>query len=98
MLAVSPAEACPNGGFFAINVGSEDGIDVVTVADAVCEALGLADVEYNFTGGIDGGRGWKGDVKRMLLAVEKLKGFGWTPEFGSRAAILDTARWLDENY
>ena len=98
MLAVSPAKACPNGGFAAINVGSEDGIDVVTVADAVCEALGLADVEYNFTGGIDGGRGWKGDVKRMLLAVEKLKGFGWTPEFGSRAAICDTAQWLDENY
>ena len=44
------------------------------------------------------GRGWKGDVKRMLLAVEKLKGFGWTPEFGSRAAICDTAQWLDENY
>ena len=98
MLAVSPAEACPDGGFAALNVGSEDGIDVVTVADAVCEALGLANVEYSFTGGVDGGRDWKGDVKRMLLVVEKLKGFGWEPQFGSRAAICDTAQWLDENY
>lgn len=98
MLAVSPAAACPNGGFAALNVGSEDGIDVVTVADAVCEALGLNGVEYSFTGGVDGGRGWEGDVKRMLLAVERLRGFGWAPQFGSRAAIFDTAQWLDENY
>jgi len=46
----------------------------------------------------DGGRGWEGDIKRMLLAVERLRGCGWAPQFGSRAAILDTARWLDENY
>jgi len=58
----------------------------------------LKGVEYKFTGGVDGGRGWKGDVKRMLLVVEKLKGFGWEPQFGSRAAICDTAQWLDENY
>ena len=98
MLAISPAEARPNGGFTALNVGSEDGIDVVTVADAICEALDLSEVEYSFTGGVDGGRGWEGDVKRMLLAVEQLRDCGWAPQFGSRAAILDTARWLDENY
>ena len=98
MLAVSPADTCPGGGFTAINVGSEDGIDVVMVADTVCEALGLTGVEYSFTGGVDGGRGWEGDVKRMLLAVERLRSFGWAPQFGSRAAILDTTRWLDENY
>jgi nucleoside-diphosphate-sugar epimerase len=34
----------------------------------------------------------------MLLAVERLHEFGWRPQFGSRAAIVDTARWLDENY
>ena len=98
MLAISPAEARPNGGFTALNVGSEDGIDVVTVADAICEALDFSEVEYSFTGGVDGGRGWEGDVKRMLLAVEQLRDCGWAPQFGSRAAILDTARWLDENY
>jgi len=94
MLSVSPTEVCSSGNLEALNVGSEDGINVVEVADAVCEAVGLDEVEYSFTGGTDGGRGWKGDVKRMLLDVDKLKAHGWKPRFDSRSAILDTARWL----
>ena len=69
------------------NIGSEDYIDVTTVADAIAGAMGLKDVNYHYTGGVDGGRGWKGDVKVMLLSIERLKRIGWTPEFSSRESI-----------
>lgn len=66
------------------NVGSEDWIDVVTIADLVTGALGLDGVEYRFTGG---DRGWVGDVPRMLLAIDRLEALGWRPPVGSRASM-----------
>jgi len=48
--------------------------------------MGLDGVEYNYTGGIDG-RGWRGDVKLMLLSIEKIKMLGWSPELGSARAL-----------
>ena len=98
MLAKAPAELCEKGEFVALNVGSKDAISVVTLANEVCKALKLKDVEYNFTGGIDGGRGWKGDVKKMRLDIKQLKSHGWDPQYTSRKAINETAKWLDENY
>jgi UDP-glucose 4-epimerase len=98
MLAKAPAELCDKGEFVALNVGSKDAIDVSALADEVCKALKLKDVDYQFTGGIDGGRGWKGDVKKMRLDIKKLKSHGWDPQYTSRKAINETAKWLDENY
>ena len=68
------------------NIGSEDSVDVTEIADIVARQMGLSDVEYRYTGGVDG-RGWKGDVKVMLLSIEKIKRLGWTPEGGSAQAI-----------
>jgi len=31
--------------------------------------MGLKNVQFTYTGGVDGGRGWKGDVKNMLLDI-----------------------------
>jgi UDP-glucose 4-epimerase len=45
------------------NIGSEDQIDVKTIAQIVIEEMGLKNVKLTFTGGVDGGRGWKGDEK-----------------------------------
>jgi UDP-glucose 4-epimerase len=98
MLAKAPRELCDAGEFTALNVGSKDSIDVVTLANEVCKSMKLKDVEYTFTGGVDGGRGWKGDVKKMRLDIKKMKSHGWDPQFTSRKAIRDTAKWLDENY
>ena len=98
MLAKAPGELCEKGEFLALNVGSKDAIDVITLANEVCKALKLKDVDYKFTGGVDGGRGWKGDVKKMRLDIKKLKSHGWDPQYTSRKAINDTAKWLDENY
>ena len=67
-----------------VNIGSEDWIDVVTIADLVTEAMGLAGVEYRFTGG---DRGWVGDVPRMQLAIDRLKALGWRPPLGSRESM-----------
>jgi len=68
------------------NIGSEDSVDVTEIADIVVGQMGLDRVEYNYTGGIDG-RGWRGDVKLMLLSIEKIKRLGWSPELGSARAL-----------
>jgi len=49
--------------------------------------MGLKGIKFKFTGGVDGGRGWKGDVKNMLLNITKLKSQGWKPKFNSKQAI-----------
>jgi len=76
------------------NVGSEDQVNVKTIAEIVIEEMGLKDVELKFTGGVDGGRGWIGDVKNMLLDVGKLKALGWKPELDSEKAVRSAAKDL----
>jgi UDP-glucose 4-epimerase len=76
------------------NVGSEDQVDVKTVAQIVIEEMGLEGVKLVFTGGVDGGRGWKGDVKNMLLDITKLKTLGWKPRLNSRQAVREAAKSL----
>ena len=77
-----------------LNLGSRDHITVKALADAVCEAMELEKVEYHWTGGVDGGRGWKGDVKVMLLGIDKLGDLGFRVVYDSRAAVLKTAKAL----
>lgn len=69
------------------NIGSEDTIDVVGIADIVTGKMGYSDVEYRFTGSAHGGGGWKGDVPSMLLSIEKIKALGWKPPHNSRQSI-----------
>ena len=75
------------------NIGSKDWIDVKKIADIVSQEMGLKP-KYQFTGGVDGGRGWKGDVKTMLLSIKEIEELGWKPKYGSREAIQMTARSL----
>ncbi len=77
-----------------LNIGSEDRVDVLTIARIVVEEMDLGDVEIKLTGGVDGGRGWKGDVKLMQLDMSRLKALGWEPLFGSAEAVRLTARAL----
>ncbi|MDP7420325.1 MAG: NAD-dependent epimerase/dehydratase family protein, partial [bacterium] len=90
--------ACENSCEMAniFNIGSRDHISVKTLANSVCEAVGLSKVSYRWTGGVDGGRGWKGDVKIMLLGIDKLKKLGFVPAYGSSDAVLKTAKSLVE--
>ena len=36
------------------------------------------------TGGVDGGKGWKGDVKNTLLDISKIKTTEWTLKHDTR--------------
>jgi UDP-glucose 4-epimerase len=74
------------------NVGSEDTINVATIASIVIEEMGLKNVEVHYTGGVEGGRGWKGDVKEMLLDISKIKKLGWKPKLNSREAVEQAAK------
>ena len=76
------------------NIGSDDWIDVRTIAHIVVEELRLTGVTYRFTGGE---RGWVGDVPRMLLAVEKLAALGWRPGYGSRESVRIAVRAMIGN-
>ena len=74
------------------NVGSDDQIEVARIAKIVAEEMNLDDVRLNFTGGVDGGRGWVGDVKNMLLDTTKLRSRGWKPRYSSEEAVRMAAR------
>ncbi|MDI9395747.1 MAG: NAD-dependent epimerase/dehydratase family protein [Euryarchaeota archaeon] len=92
---------CVNSIIFAIeksneevnifNIGSEDTISATGIGKVVMEEMGLSDVEFIYTGG---SRGWKGDVPRMRLDIEKLKSIGWKPAYTSEKSIRDTTRVL----
>lgn len=66
------------------NIGSEDWIDVKTIADVVAEEMQLKDVHYRYTGGA---LGWVGDVPKMQLSIARLKALGWKPQKGSRESV-----------
>lgn len=68
----------------SFNIGSEDWIDVTTIADIVTEEMQLKGVQYRFTGGA---LGWVGDVPKMQLAIGRLKALGWKPQKGSRESV-----------
>lgn len=93
--AVLKAFDSPIEGNVAIyNIGSEDKIPVNEIAKIVAKEQGLPHVKFKFTGGVDGGRGWIGDVKTMLLDTRKLKALNWKPKLNSRRAVQELAREL----
>ena len=73
------------------NIGSEDTISATGIGKVVVEEMELSDVEFTYTGG---SRGWKGDVPRMRLGIEKLKAMGWRPVYTSESSVRETARAL----
>ncbi|MFA5346919.1 MAG: NAD-dependent epimerase/dehydratase family protein [Methanoregula sp.] len=66
------------------NIGSEDWIDVKSIAEIVTEEMHLSNTRFTFTGGE---RGWVGDVPKMQLAVDRIKALRWKPQLGSRESI-----------
>ncbi|MFA4877463.1 MAG: NAD-dependent epimerase/dehydratase family protein [Methanoregula sp.] len=73
------------------NIGSEDWIDVKTIAEIVIEEMHLSGTKLRFTGGE---RGWVGDVPRMQLSIERLKNLRWKPQLGSKESIRIAVRDL----
>jgi len=79
--------------FDIFNVGSIDRVDVLTIAKTIMEELSLRNVKLNLIGGPEG-RGWKGDVKDMLLDCSKLEYFGWKATYNSTHAVSLTTRGI----
>ena len=56
--------------------------------------MGLENVQVELTSGVDGGRGWKGDVKNMPLDIGKIKTLGWKPKHNSKQTIRKAIKHL----
>jgi UDP-glucose 4-epimerase len=56
--------------------------------------MGCPKIRFKLTGGVDGGRGWKGDVKNMQLSIQKLLDTGWKPKYSSEQAVKRTTHEL----
>ena len=79
--------------FEIFNLGSNDRINVLDIANIVINEFLLDNVILGFTESFDG-RGWKGDVKEMLLDSSKLKASGWKARYNSREAVTLTVRGM----
>jgi UDP-glucose 4-epimerase len=75
------------------NIGSEDWIDVKSIAEIVTEEMHLPQAKFRFTGGE---RGWIGDVPKMQLAVDRIKALHWKPQVGSRESVRIAIRAMLE--
>ncbi|MGB8309212.1 MAG: NAD-dependent epimerase/dehydratase family protein [Methanoregula sp.] len=73
------------------NIGSEDWIDVRSIAEIVAEEMHLPNIKFRFTGGE---RGWVGDVPRMQLSIDRIKSRRWKPEIGSQDSVRIATRDL----
>ncbi len=71
------------------NVGTHGATKVTSIADIVCEEMGLKDVKYEYTGGESG---WKGDVPRFRYCMDKIHATGWRARFSSDEAVRAAVR------
>ena len=79
------------------NLGSDDSVEIMDIAKIVCKNAGLENININVTGGVDDGRGWKGDIKIAHLDIKKLKKIGWVPKLSSmKAADITSNDIIDE--
>ena len=83
--------------FDIYNLGSDSQITVKEIVELILDELGFSNVKKIFTGGIDGGRGWIGDVKKMFLDISKIKSSGWKPTINSYEAIRKTIRAIGKD-
>lgn len=95
ILTIEEAEKRLNS-FEVFNIGNFGMTTVLRIADIVCNEMGLKP-SYQMTGGIDGGRAWKGDVRTVFLSIDKLRGFGWKPRFTSDEAVARAARYVSRD-
>jgi UDP-glucose 4-epimerase len=80
--------------FQVFNVGPEDQVNIRTIAKIVTDSMKLRDVKFRHHIAAEGGRGWKGDVKIMLLDILKLKKLGWEPKHSSFESVAEASRQI----
>lgn len=90
---------CIDGILFAVNnsnemanifnIGSTDTINSMQIGELIVKEMGLHEVKFTYTGG---SRGWKGDVPKMLLSIDKLQTLGWNPSHNSKSSVIAATR------
>jgi UDP-glucose 4-epimerase len=73
------------------NLGHDEIMNVLDLADIVVQELGLKGVQYRTTGGE---RGWLGDSPFVHLDTTNLKALGWRPKVSIEQGIRNTVRYL----
>ena len=73
------------------NLGHDQFMNVLDLAEIVVAELGLKGVRYRTTGGE---RGWLGDSPFVHLDTSKLKALGWRPQVSIEQGIRNTVRYL----
>ena len=73
------------------NLGHDETMNVIKLADIVCDEMNLEKVQYKFTGGK---RGWIGDSPLVDLDTNKAKNYGWYPSISIEDGIRETVRYL----
>ena len=94
LIAWHSGSSLPEGSVQAYNLGHRETIDAKTVADLVCDELGLSSTSYRFTGGK---RGWPGDSPFVLLDTRKIEALGWRPRVTLEEGVRRTVRYLEEH-
>ncbi len=82
------------GGIHIYNVGNWDSVNVRDIVGVIIKVSGL-NPRIIYRPATPDGRGWPGDVKKMLLSIDRIvKEVGWKPSMGSRDAVESTAKAL----
>jgi len=77
----------------AYNVSTADRMSVRRIAEIVLEEASV-NGQIKTTGGVDGGRGWMGDVKLMQLSNQRVQALGWKERYSSETAIKQATKEL----
>jgi UDP-glucose 4-epimerase len=75
------------------NLGTDEYCQVNDSIRWITEHLGVSP-ELEYTGG---DRGWIGDNPFIFLDCSRMRGMGWTPQFGIRESIIKTVDYLAAN-
>jgi UDP-glucose 4-epimerase len=78
------------------NVASDDQTNVSSISEIITKELKLENAQIKYISSEDSGRGWRGDVKNMLLSTQKLKRYGWKTRYSSSEAVRLTVRKIIE--
>ncbi len=73
------------------NLGHSEKMNVVDLANIVCDEMDLKKVRFEFTGGK---RGWVGDSPFVHLDTSKANDYGWMPSIKIEDGIRETVRYL----
>jgi len=77
------------------NIGSEDQAAANDIAKIIIQNMGLKNVKLKYSGGTVG---WKGDVPKMLLSIEKLENIGWKLKYNSAESVEKTVEEILRNF